>query len=355
MIWSPSTTSPSASTARQRSASPSWAMPTSAPCASTALASGSRWVEPTPSLMLRPSGSAPMTVTVRRRRGTSRARRRLPRRARSRGRRAGRRGGAAASRAGGRRSGPRRRRTGGCGRRRRRWAAASARPSRASMRSSTSSGSLAPPRGEELDAVVGRRVVRCRDHDAEVGVDVGDQERGGRGRDDAGVEHVDARATRARPRRRRRGTRPRRAGRARRRRSGACPRRASSSAVRPWPRTTAAAWARPSARSAVRAAVGQPPDPVRAEERGMRSERADQRFENCGALRAFLRPAFLRSMTRASRVRKPAFFRVGAVVLASISFSERAMPRRSAPAWPEGPPPVIRAMTSYAADAGRAP
>ena len=31
MIWSPSTTLPAASTARQRSASPSWAMPTSAP------------------------------------------------------------------------------------------------------------------------------------------------------------------------------------------------------------------------------------------------------------------------------------------------------------------------------------
>ena len=35
-IWSPSTTSPRASTARQRSASPSCAMPASAPCAATA-------------------------------------------------------------------------------------------------------------------------------------------------------------------------------------------------------------------------------------------------------------------------------------------------------------------------------
>src|SRR5690625_5802633 len=32
--------------------------------------------------------------------------------------------------------------------------------------------------------------------------------------------------------------------------------------------------------------------------------RADQRLEYCGALRAFLSPAFLRSMMRASRVRK---------------------------------------------------
>ena len=39
MIWSPSTTLPSASTARQRSASPSWAMPTSAPCSRTAACS----------------------------------------------------------------------------------------------------------------------------------------------------------------------------------------------------------------------------------------------------------------------------------------------------------------------------
>ena len=46
MIWSPSTSSPSASTARQRSASPSWAMPRSAPCSTTAARSGSRWVEP---------------------------------------------------------------------------------------------------------------------------------------------------------------------------------------------------------------------------------------------------------------------------------------------------------------------
>ena len=38
-IWSPSTTSPAASTARHRSASPSWAMPRSAPSASTALRS----------------------------------------------------------------------------------------------------------------------------------------------------------------------------------------------------------------------------------------------------------------------------------------------------------------------------
>ena len=36
------------------------------------------------------------------------------------------------------------------------------------------------------------------------------------------------------------------------------------------------------------------------------------RFEYCGALRAFLRPYFLDSFSRASRVRKPAFLSGGA-------------------------------------------
>ena len=48
----------------------------------------------------------------------------------------------------------------------------------------------------------------------------------------------------------------------------------------------------------------------------MRRDASDQRLLNCGALRAFLRPAFLRSMTRASRVSSPAFLSDGR--LASI-------------------------------------
>ena len=60
------------------------------------------------------------------------------------------------------------------------------------MRSSTSSGSLVPPAGEDLDPVVGSGVVRGRDHHAEVGVEVGDQERRGRRGDDSRVVHVDA-------------------------------------------------------------------------------------------------------------------------------------------------------------------
>ena len=63
--------------------------------------------------------------------------------------------------------------------------------------------------------------------------------------------------------------------------------------------------------------------------------------ENCGRLRAFLRPAFLRSFTRASRVRKPRRLssdrRFG-----SASISAREMPWRSAPACADTPPPCMR-------------
>src|SRR5664280_3678252 len=72
-----------------------------------------------------------------------------------------------------------------------------------------------------------------------------------------------------------------------------------------------------------------------------------QRLLYWGALRAFFRPAFLRSGTRASRVRKPAFFSAGRFSSSSTPFSERATPRRTAPAWPEGPPPCTRTSTSY--------
>ncbi|CAM5321215.1 Pantothenate kinase [Streptomyces badius] len=92
-IWSPSTSSPAASTARQRSASPSCAMPRSAPCSTTAARSSSRWVEPQPSLMLRPSGSAPMVTTwapaARTRPARPGRRRRAPRPGRPSDRRAG--------------------------------------------------------------------------------------------------------------------------------------------------------------------------------------------------------------------------------------------------------------------------
>src|SRR6202051_3198793 len=41
------------------------------------------------------------------------------------------------------------------------------------------------------------------------------------------------------------------------------------------------------------------------------SRLSGQRFEYCGALRAFFKPYFLRSIARGSRVRKPAFFSAG--------------------------------------------
>jgi hypothetical protein len=58
----------------------------------------------------------------------------------------------------------------------------------------------------------------------------------------------------------------------------------------------------------------------------------DQRLLYCGALRAFLSPAFFRSMARGSRVKNPAFFSVGRLASSSIPLSERAIPSRTAPA-----------------------
>src|SRR5262249_8801773 len=65
---------------------------------------------------------------------------------------------------------------------------------------------------------------------------------------------------------------------------------------------------------------------------------------------AFFSPAFLRSFTLASRVRKPARFRLGRFS-GSTSVSALAIPSRSAPACPVTPPPVIRATTSNASSA----
>jgi hypothetical protein len=59
---------------------------------------------------------------------------------------------------------------------------------------------------------------------------------------------------------------------------------------------------------------------------------AAQRLLYCVPLRAFFRPAFLRSTARASRVRKPAFLSAPRLLSTSASFSARATPRRSAPA-----------------------
>ena len=77
--------------------------------------------------------------------------------------------------------------------------------------------------------------------------------------------------------------------------------------------------------------VRQTPDPVRAED-ARHARLLNQRLLNCGALRAFFRPAFLRSMTRASRVSSPAFLSEGRLASVSIQLRQRATPRRSAPA-----------------------
>ena len=62
--------------------------------------------------------------------------------------------------------------------------------------------------------------------------------------------------------------------------------------------------------------------------------RRDQRLVYCGALRARLRPYFLRSFMRGSRVRKPAW-RSGSREPRVGCSSARAMPWRMAPAWPD--------------------
>ena len=64
-------------------------------------------------------------------------------------------------------------------------------------------GQLRAAKREELDAIVGHRVVRGRHHDAEVGAGVTDEECCAGRRNDPGVEHVDA--TRGEARRHRRG------------------------------------------------------------------------------------------------------------------------------------------------------
>src|SRR5580658_778054 len=79
--------------------------------------------------------------------------------------------------------------------------------------------------------------------------------------------------------------------------------------------------------------------------RQAQQQRQDQRLEYCGALRAFFRPAFFRSLILASLVRKPSRLSAGRLD-GSTSISALAMPSRSAPAWPVTPPPLILATTS---------
>src|SRR5699024_6103574 len=72
----------------------------------------------------------------------------------------------------------------------------------------------------------------------------------------------------------------------------------------------------------------------------------DHLLENWGARRAFLRPYFLRSLARGSRVRRPSFLSAGRVS-GSACKSARALPRLMAPAWPAYPPAATLTTTSY--------
>src|SRR5215472_7089527 len=77
-----------------------------------------------------------------------------------------------------------------------------------------------------------------------------------------------------------------------------------------------------------------------------RRTRASYRLENWNERRALALPYFLRSTTRLSRVRKPPRFRTprnsGSKFVNAL---ER--PWRTAPAWPDNPPPDTRHITSY--------
>src|SRR5262249_54963272 len=80
-------------------------------------------------------------------------------------------------------------------------------------------------------------------------------------------------------------------------------------------------------------------------DRGQISSSVPYRLLNWKRLRAPAMPYFLRSLARASRVRRPSVlscFRSSAL----YSTSARGMPRRTAPAWPDTPPPATVASTS---------
>ncbi len=341
-MWSPSTTAPVASTARQRSASPSKATPASAPCSSTAARRSSEVRGAAVVVDVQAVGrgvdlddlgaGAAQRLGADVRRGTVGAvddDAQTVEPVRQRGEQVldvhlgalGVVGDATDARAG--RAGP---------------LLAQARLDRVL----DVVGQLVTAAGEELDAVVGHRVVRRRQHDAEVGVERGGQERDRRRRQHADAPHVDAgrqqpghdggleelaaraavagrprrpvaarRARRRRRRRRARARRPRR-GRARARRSG----RRWRGRVRRRCRTVdPQCCSRPPARGA-RSPHMPMPRSVAPGHRAVSRQRARARgplsaCEYWGALRAFLRPYFLRSLTRASRVRKPAFFSAG--------------------------------------------
>lgn len=74
-----------------------------------------------------------------------------------------------------------------------------------------------------------------------------------------------------------------------------------------------------------------PPQWSKSKKRSLEANAFCYRLLHCGALRAFLRPNFRRSLARASRLRSPSFLRAPRKCL-SYSVSARAIPREIAPA-----------------------
>ncbi len=334
---SPVRTRPSWSTATSRSASPSRARPRSAPSFKTASARASGCVEPHASLMLEPSGSPAITLTV------------APRRSRTPGAtsqpapfaqsitifRPSRAPGSTMSDEVVRvllgRVGIARQAADRVADRQRE---VRARGRRGSVRSSSSTvgldrvGKLQAPGCEELHPVVGERVVGSRHHRCGQRAPVGEPRHSGR-RKDAEVDDVGALARHAR----------RRAPPAASALSGGC--RARSGTIRrgapvlrrdrarEQPRGSALRWRR---RGSHRCRTGRPLFSISAssteEPYGPSSGRT-----SCSPSRG--RP----------RVSRPARLRL---VRSSGSMTIRALviPRRRAPAWPETPPPSIVASMS---------
>src|SRR5690606_8037830 len=89
------------------------------------------------------------------------------------------------------------------------------------------------------------------------------------------------------------------------------------------------------------------PEQQKRPARGGPSEQSgkDQRLENWKERRALARPYFLRSTTRLSRVRNPPFLSTprssGSKLVSAVD-----RPWRTAPAWPERPPPATVHITS---------
>ena len=308
-----------------------------APLATTSAASDSGWVEPQPSLMLVPSGShgdgvhvrtqaraGPRVPPPRRRRWRSRPPPACPVRSRpsSTGtqvldvavgaRRARRDSRPTPWPTGGRDRGP---------------AAARTRASSSSMAASVASGSLRPPAAKSLMPLSAKGL--CEAETTAAGQPRWAARPGHPGRGQhAEVDDVGALARHARP-----TARPGAAGPSAgcRGRPGSMRAGRARAAARPRARTS-------SAPSSALATPRMPSVPNRSPTTGYR-------LEYCGALRAFFRPYFLLSFSRASRVRRPAFLRMARSSGLS-STSDRAMPRRMAPAWPDTPPPAMVASMS---------